>query len=107
MLTLDNVILANPHKEGINKMIIKFTVEHAVKQGREKEALELVRELNKQEQEFDHSADASSREGVWLRGDSRRPDTDRGHRTHLKSLPKLNSVFDAPAKIRVYLTAGM
>ena len=85
-------------------MVVNVTVEYAIQQGKEKEALELVKELN--QGGLDHPTDASWRR-LWFRGDSPEPEAAGYYREHSRSFSEFNPLSDTPAKIRIYLTAGM
>jgi hypothetical protein len=86
---------------GKGRMIVKVEVEHAIKTGKEREALELIKELNLRG--LNRPANASWR-GLLLQGDFREPETIDSYRDHLAALSRLSLLADTPAKIRVYMS---
>ena len=83
-------------------MIVKVTVEHTIRRGKELQAMELIRELSKRE--FDHQADALVR-GLLPPDKSQETKASECYCTPLKSVAQLSSLSNTPAKIRICMAA--
>ena len=83
-------------------MVIKIEVEHAVKSGREREVLSIIRELNRRGQ--DYPADALWKE-LLLHGVF--PDEESGYcvKDNFLDLYGIKSLLACPARIKLLLSS--